>query len=158
MTDAVLHVIAKYENIWGTSICRFKSGNSSNVLERMNRGYTSEDYIQRIESIRRIIPECGISTDIISGFCGETEEEHQDTLSLMEWAGYDFSYMFKYSERPGTAAEKKFTDDIPGRSKEQTITGNCGLPKTTFCRNTMKAVGKSSRVLSEGVSKKSTDM
>ncbi|MBK7885974.1 MAG: tRNA (N6-isopentenyl adenosine(37)-C2)-methylthiotransferase MiaB [Bacteroidetes bacterium] len=157
MTDAVLHVIAKYDNICKYVHLPVQSGNS-NVLERMNRGYTREQYIQRIESIRRIIPECGISTDIISGFCGETEEEHQDTLSLMEWAGYDFSYMFKYSERPGTAAEKKFTDDIPEEVKSRRLQEIVDLQRKLSAIRTKKAVGKTFRVLVEGVSKKSDEM
>ncbi|MFM2156674.1 MAG: (Dimethylallyl)adenosine tRNA methylthiotransferase MiaB, partial [Bacteroidota bacterium] len=111
MTDAVLYVIAKYENLCKYIHLPVQAGSTS-MLERMNRGYSREQYIERINSIRRIIPDCAISTDIIAGFCGETEEEHQATLSLMEWVNYDFAYMFKYSERPGTAAAKKMKDDI----------------------------------------------
>jgi len=118
MTDAVLHVIAKYENLCKYIHLPVQAGSTS-MLERMNRGYSREQYIERINSIRRIIPDCAISTDIIAGFCGETEEEHQATLSLMEWVNYDFVYMFKYSERPGTAAAKKMKDDISEEEKSR---------------------------------------
>ena len=87
----------------------------------MNRGYSREDYMKRIESIRNIIPDAGISSDIISGFCGETEEEHQETLSLMDWTGFEYSYMFKYSERPGTHAARKFKDDVPEEVKARRL-------------------------------------
>ena len=157
MTDAVLHVIAKHENICKYVHLPVQSGNS-NVLERMNRGYTREQYIDRIEAIRRIIPGCGLSTDIISGFCGETEEEHQDTLSLMEWAGYEFAYMFKYSERPGTAAEKKYADDIPETVKSRRLQEIVDLQQRLSALKTAEGVGKTFRVLAEGPSKKSKEM
>lgn len=85
----------------------------------MNREYTREDYMSRIEAIRRIIPECSVSTDIISGFCTETDEDHRETLSLMEWAGFDFAFMFRYSERPGTRAARKLRDDVPEEVKQK---------------------------------------
>jgi tRNA-2-methylthio-N6-dimethylallyladenosine synthase len=113
MTDAVLHVIAKYDNLCKYVHLPVQSG-STKVLGDMNRGYTREQYIQRVEAIRRILPGSAISTDLITGFCGETDAEHKETLSLMEWAEYDFAYMFKYSERPGTAAAKKFTEWASG--------------------------------------------
>ena len=97
MTDAVLHVMAKHDNICKYVHLPVQSGNTR-ILEKMNRGYTREEYMEKIKSIRRILPEAGISSDIITGFCSETEAEHQDTLSLMQWVGYDFSYMFKYSD------------------------------------------------------------
>ncbi|MFN5370987.1 MAG: tRNA (N6-isopentenyl adenosine(37)-C2)-methylthiotransferase MiaB, partial [Bacteroidia bacterium] len=109
MTDQVLEVMARYENICKYIHLPVQSGNSR-VLELMNRQYTREWYFDRIAAIRRIIPDCGISTDIISGFCTETEEEHADTLSLMENVRYDFAYMFRYSERPKTLAERKYKD------------------------------------------------
>jgi tRNA-2-methylthio-N6-dimethylallyladenosine synthase len=112
MTDDVLEVMAKYENICPYIHLPVQSGNS-NVLERMNRGYSREWYLDRIAAIKRIIPDCAISTDIITGFCGETDEEHNETVSLMKEVGYYFAYMFKYSERPKTLAERKFTDDVP---------------------------------------------
>ncbi|MFZ9658527.1 MAG: tRNA (N6-isopentenyl adenosine(37)-C2)-methylthiotransferase MiaB, partial [Crocinitomicaceae bacterium] len=111
MTNDVLEVMAKYENICPYIHLPVQSGNTD-VLYRMNRGYSREWYLERIESIRRIVPGCAISTDIITGFCGETEEEHQETLSLMDIVQYDFAYMFKYSERPKTLAERRFADDV----------------------------------------------
>lgn len=157
MTDAVLHVMAKHENICKYIHLPVQSGNSR-VLEKMNRGYTREQYIDRIESIRRILPDCGLSTDIISGFCSETEEEHQDTLSLMEWACYDFSYMFKYSERPGTAAEKKFDDDVPEEVKGRRLQEIVDLQQQLSARKTHAALDKTFKVLVEGTSKKSEEM
>lgn len=157
MTDAVLHTMAKHENICKYIHLPVQSGNSR-VLEKMNRGYTREQYISRIESIRHILPGCGLSTDIISGFCSETEEEHHDTLSLMEWVGYDFSYMFKYSERPGTAAAKKFEDDIPEDVKTRRLQEIVDLQQQLSAVRTREAVGKTFRVLVEGRSKKSADM
>src|SRR5258707_11924228 len=106
MTDDVLYVVAKYENICKYIHLPVQSGNSE-VLERMNRGYTREWYLNRIAAIRKIIPGCGDSTDMMTGFCGETEEQHKDTCSIMEEVKYDFSYLFKYSERPGTLAQRK---------------------------------------------------
>ena len=118
MQDDVLHTIAKYENICNYIHLPVQSGNSR-ILELMNRGYTREWYLNRIEAIRRIIPNCGISMDIISGFCTETEEEHKDTLSLMEAVKYDFGYMFSYSERPNTQAQRKLNDDVPAETKKE---------------------------------------
>jgi len=157
MTDAVLHVIAKHENICNYVHLPVQSGSSS-VLERMNRGYTREQYIQRIESIRRIIPNCGLSTDLISGFCGETEEEHQETLSLMEWSEFHFAFMFKYSERPGTAAEKKFSDDIPEEVKGRRLQEIVDLQQKLSGKRSDAALGKTYKVLVEGFSKKSNEM
>jgi len=157
MTEAVLHVMARYENICKYIHLPVQSGNTR-VLEKMNRGYSREDYIRRIESIRRILPDCGLSTDIISGFCSETEDEHRDTLTLMEWAGYDFSYMFKYSERPGTAAEKKFEDDVPEDVKGRRLQEIVDLQQKLSAIRTAAAVGKTFRVLVEGTSKKSQEM
>ena len=120
MTDDVLHVMAKYDNICNYIHLPFQSGNSR-VLELMNRGYTREWYLNRIAAIKRIIPDCAVSADIIAGFCSETEEEHQDTLSLMEEVKYHFSYMFKYSERPNTLAQRKYEDDIPEETKQRRL-------------------------------------
>jgi tRNA-2-methylthio-N6-dimethylallyladenosine synthase len=154
MTDAVLHVMAKHENICKYVHLPVQSGNSR-ILEKMNRGYTREDYMNRIESIRRILPEAGISSDIITGFCSETEEEHQDTLSMMEWAGYDYSYMFKYSERPGTAAEKKFEDDIPEEIKSRRLSEIIAMQTKLSHASNKKDLGKTFKVLAESVSKRS---
>jgi tRNA-2-methylthio-N6-dimethylallyladenosine synthase len=106
MSDELLHIIAKYNNLCKTIHLPVQSG-SSNILKKMNRKYTREDYLNRIKSIRNILPDCAISTDIISGFCGETEEDHQETISLMKEVGFDYAFMFKYSERPDTLAAKK---------------------------------------------------
>jgi tRNA-2-methylthio-N6-dimethylallyladenosine synthase len=118
ITDEVLYTMARYENI-----CRYihlpvQSG-STRILQLMNRTYTREWYLAKIDRIRSILPGCGLSTDIITGFCSETEEDHQDTMSLMEYAGYDMSYMFFYSERPGTLAARRYKDDIPEETKKK---------------------------------------
>lgn len=157
MTDAVLHTMSKYENICKYIHLPVQSGNSR-VLEKMNRGYTREQYEKRIDSIRRIMPECSISTDIISGFCSETEEEHQDTLNLMQQVGYDFAYMFSYSERPGTAAAKKFEDDIPADVKSRRLAEIVEMQQKLSAERTKTGVGKIHRVLIEGKSKKSDQM
>ncbi|HNF32388.1 MAG TPA: tRNA (N6-isopentenyl adenosine(37)-C2)-methylthiotransferase MiaB [Bacteroidia bacterium] len=157
MTDAVLHSMAKYENICKYIHLPVQSGSSS-VLEKMNRGYTREDYIARIESIKRILPECGISTDIIAGFCSETEEEHQETISLMEQTIYDFAFMFVYSERPGTFAERKFTDDVLPEVKTKRLNEIVALQQKHSAIRTNQSIGKVYKVLIEGVSKKSDEM
>eukprot|EP01137_Pigoraptor_chileana_P021970 Opistho-2@6816 len=112
ITDEVLYTIAKYDNICNYIHLPVQSGNSR-ILALMNRTYTREWYMNRIDAIRRIIPGCAISADIIAGFCTETEEEHQDTLSIMDYARYNFAYTFSYSERPGTLAARKYKDDVP---------------------------------------------
>jgi tRNA-2-methylthio-N6-dimethylallyladenosine synthase len=156
MTDAVLHVMAKHENICKYVHLPVQSGNSR-ILEKMNRGYTREEYMDRIRSIRNILPGAGISSDIITGFCSETEEDHQDTLSMMEWVGYDYSYMFKYSERPGTAAEKKYPDDIPEEVKSRRLNEIIDLQKKLSHESNKKDIGKIYRILAESVSKRSGD-
>jgi tRNA-2-methylthio-N6-dimethylallyladenosine synthase len=154
MTDDVLHVVAKYENICKYIHLPVQSG-SSVVLDRMNRGYTNEWYRERINSIRRIIPECGISTDIITGFCGETEDDHQQTLELMKWVNYDFAYMFSYSERPKTLAERKYEDDIPEKIKSRRLKEVVATQLVSSAEKTALQVGKIHKVLIEGDSKKS---
>lgn len=156
MTDDVLHVIAKYENICDYVHLPVQSG-SSVVLERMNRGYTREQYIDRIEAIRRIIPGCGISTDIITGFCGETEEDHIETLSLMEWSAFHFAYMFKYSERPKTLAERQYKDDIPEEIKSRRLAEVVEMQQKLAKAKTLSMINQVHKVLVEGVSKKSDD-
>ncbi len=156
MTDAVLHVMAKHDNICKYVHLPVQSG-SSRILEKMNRGYTREQYMERINSIRRILPDAGISSDIITGFCSETEEEHRETLSMMEWVGYDYSYMFKYSERPGTAAEKKFSDDVPEEVKSKRLNEIISLQARLSHESNKKDLGKTFRVLAESVSKRSED-
>lgn len=156
MTDDVLHTMAKYDNICKYIHLPVQSGNSD-LLDKMNRGYTREWYKNRIEAIRSIIPECGISTDIISGFCSETEEQHQETLSLMEWVKYDFAYMFKYSERPKTLAERKYEDDVPEDVKGRRLTEIIQLQNRLSLESNQKDIGKVFEVLVEGPSKRSDD-
>ena len=154
MTDEVLHTMAKYENICKYIHLPVQSGNSR-ILDLMNRGYTREWYIDRIDAIRNIIPDCGISMDIISGFCSETDQEHKDTLSLMEYVKYDFGFMFNYSERPNTQAQRKLEDDVPDKIKKKRLTEIIDLQmKHSLVRN-KQHVGKVHKVLVEGVSKKS---
>jgi tRNA-2-methylthio-N6-dimethylallyladenosine synthase len=156
MTDDVLYTIAKYENICSYIHLPVQSGNTR-ILEMMNRGYTREWYLNRIDAIRRIIPDCSISMDIITGFCSETEEEHQDTLSLMEAVKYDFGYMFAYSERPKTLAERKYKDDVPADVKSRRLSEIVALQLEHSAMRTKLGVGKVHKVLVEGVSKKSKE-
>lgn len=155
ITEDVLLTMAKYENICKYIHLPVQSGNSR-ILEMMNRGYSREWYLQKIADIRRILgEECGISSDMITGFCSETEEEHADTLSLMDIVQYDFAYMFFYSERPGTLAEKKYKDDISEDVKKRRLDEIIRKQREhSLLRNQMD-VGKVHRVLIEGVSKRS---
>jgi tRNA-2-methylthio-N6-dimethylallyladenosine synthase len=121
----------------------------------MNRGYTSEYYLSRIEAIRNIIPDCSISTDIIAGFCSETEIDHDQTLSLMKAVGFDFAFMFKYSERPDTAAARKLPDDVPEEVKSRRLTEIIELQGNLSEESKKRDVGKRFEVLIEGESKKS---
>lgn len=154
ITEAVLHSMAKHENICKYIHLPVQSGNSR-VLEKMNRGYSREDYLKWIDRIKTILPGCGISTDIITGFCSETEEEHRDTMSLMELAGYEYAYMFKYSERPGTAAAKNFPDDIPEEIKSRRLDEIMDLQKRLSHESNKADVHKVHRVLVENTSKRS---
>jgi len=154
MTDDVLHVIAKYDNICKHIHLPVQSG-SSRILGKMNRGHNREWYLQRIEAIRRIIPQCGITTDIITGFCTETEDDHRDTLSLMEAVRYDWAFMFHYSERPGTLAARKYEDDVPENVKKRRLNEIIALQQKHSAESNRKDVGKTFQVLVEGVSKKS---
>jgi tRNA-2-methylthio-N6-dimethylallyladenosine synthase len=154
ITDEVLHTMMKYENICNHIHLPVQSGNSR-VLELMNRTYTREWYIERIDTIKKLMPDCAVSTDIIIGFCTETEEEHQDTLSLMNYAQFDFAYMYTYSERPGTLAAKRFEDDIPEAVKTRRF--NEILKKQQECslNRLEQHIGKTHKVLIDGLSKKS---
>lgn len=153
MSDEVLHVMNEHSNICKHIHLPLQSG-SSRILDLMKRGYTAEWYINRIESVRKIIPDCSLSTDIIAGFCAETEEDHMKTLKLMEWAGFDFAYMFKYSERPGTPAARK-PDDVPENVKAKRLTEIIELQNSLSAKSKEKDLNKSFEVLVEGVSKKS---
>lgn len=154
MTDDVLHVIAKYENVCNYIHLPIQSG-SSRVLEMMNRTYDKEWYKERVESIYRIIPDCAISSDIIAGFCSETEEEHQETLEMIRWSRYSMSYMFFYSERPGTLAAKKYEDDIPLKVKKRRLAEIIEVQAEVSLVENKKDIGKTFKVLVEGDSKKS---
>jgi tRNA-2-methylthio-N6-dimethylallyladenosine synthase len=156
MTDDVLHAMASFENICNYIHLPVQAGHSE-VLKRMNRGYTREWYLERIEAIHRIIPDCAISTDIISGFCAETDEEHEDTLSLMDIVAFDFAYMFKYSERPKTLAERKFEDDVPEAVKSKRLTEIIEKQLAYSLASNKKRVGKTEKVLIEGLSKRSEE-
>jgi tRNA-2-methylthio-N6-dimethylallyladenosine synthase len=123
----------------------------------MNRGYTREWYLSRIAAIRQYMPDCGISTDIIAGFCSETEEDHQQTLSLMDSVGYDFAYMFSYSERPKTLAERKFTDDVSPETKNRRLQEIIALQGKRSHESNLRDVGKVFEVLVEGYSKRSNE-
>ncbi|MBC6365920.1 tRNA (N6-isopentenyl adenosine(37)-C2)-methylthiotransferase MiaB [Algoriphagus sp. AK58] len=155
ITDEVLHTMKKYDNICKYIHLPVQSGNSR-VLELMNRTYDREWYLDRVKAIREILgEECGISSDMIAGFCTETEEEHQDTLSLMDIVQYDFSYMFYYSERPGTLAAKKFVDDIPLEVKKRRLAEIIDRQNQLSLQRNKLDVGKEQLILIEGTSKKS---
>lgn len=156
MTDEVLHIMAKYPNICKYIHLPVQSGNSD-VLHRMNRGYTREWYLERIKAIKRIMPEAAISTDIITGFCGETEAEFNDTLTLMDICEFDFSYMFFYSERPKTLAERKFEDDVPEELKMQRLYQVQAVQHKLSTRSNEKTIGNTYEVLIEGISKRSDE-
>ena len=156
MTDEVLHIMAKYENICKYIHLPVQSGNSD-VLKRMNRGYTREWYLDRIASIRRIMPDCAISTDVITGFCGETDQEHADTISLMAEVKYEMAFMFKYSERPKTLAERKFEDDVPEEIKGSRLQEVIELQMKGAAERTRSHVGRVHRILVEGFSNKSQE-
>jgi tRNA-2-methylthio-N6-dimethylallyladenosine synthase len=154
MTDEVLHTIAAYDNLCKYIHLPVQSGNSE-VLARMNRGYDRATYLDRIKAIRNIIPGCAISTDIITGFCGETADEHEDTLSLMREVQFDYAYMFKYSERPKTLAERKFEDDVPNEVKTERIQEIIALQTQHSLYWNQQQIGQVQEILVEGPSKKS---
>lgn len=154
MTDDVVKMIAQYENICKYIHLPVQSG-SSRILEKMNRGHNREWYLERIQRMREIVPDIGLSTDIITGFCTETDEDQADTLSLMETVGYDFAYMFYYSERPGTPAAKAFADDVPLETKKKRLNEVIALQNRLSYESNQRDVGKTFRVLIEGTSKKS---
>jgi tRNA-2-methylthio-N6-dimethylallyladenosine synthase len=154
MNDEVLYVMAKYNNICKTIHLPIQSG-SSDVLKTMNRKYTREWYLDRINAIKTIIPDCAISTDIMVGFSSETEEDHQETLSIMKEVKFDYAFMFKYSERPGTYASKKLDDNIPDEIKTRRLTEVIDLQNKISGEEKEKDLGKTFEVLVEGVSKKS---
>ncbi|MCH2046134.1 MAG: tRNA (N6-isopentenyl adenosine(37)-C2)-methylthiotransferase MiaB [Saprospiraceae bacterium] len=158
ITDKVLENMAKYENICKYIHLPVQSGNSR-ILKKMNRTYDREWYMDKMRAIWRIIPDCAVSSDIIAGFCGETEEEHQDTLSMIEFSQYSMSYMFFYSERPGTLAARKYEDDIPLDVKKRRLQEIIRLQNQISFRKNQASIGKTFKVLIEKVSKRSdTDL
>lgn len=156
ITDEVLYTIAKYENICNYIHLPVQSGNSR-ILAKMNRTYDRAWYLERVESIKRIIPDCGISSDVIAGFCSESEEEHQDTLSIIDICQFDFSYMYEYSERPGTLAARRYPDDVPAEVKNRRLQEIIQLQNNISKRRNQEREGKVFKVLIEGDSKKSAN-
>jgi tRNA-2-methylthio-N6-dimethylallyladenosine synthase len=154
MTDDVLITMSKYDNICKYIHLPVQSGND-NVLKRMNRGYNRAWYLNRIKAIRKYMPDCAISSDIITGFCGETEDEFLDTLTLINEVKYNSSYMFYYSERPKTLAERKFEDDVPLEIKKRRLAEVIELQQQLSKEYNEKCIGKTYEVLVEGISKKS---
>lgn len=156
MTEEVVQVIAKYDNICNYIHLPVQSGNSR-ILEKMNRGHSREQYMAWISRIKKVLPDVSISTDMIVGFCSETEEEFKDSLSLMEWVGFDYSYMYYYSERPGTPAAKKFEDDVPLEDKKRRLAEMIALQRRLADESNKRDVGYTFEVLVEGPSKRSND-
>ena len=154
ISDELLYTIAGHPNICRHIHLPVQSG-SSRILKLMNRGYSREQYLERTDAIRRIIPQCALSTDIIAGFCSETEQDHRQTLSLIEEVGYDFAYMFKYSERPGTDAARKLKDDVPEETKTRRLNEIISLQGKISARSKEADLGRTYEVLVEGTSKKS---
>ncbi len=156
LSDEVLHTMARHPNICKYIHLPVQSG-STRVLEKMNRTYTRAWYLDRIESIRRILPGCTISTDIIAGFCSETEEDHRETLSMMEWVKYEMAYLYKYNERPGTQAARQYEDDVPEAVKTRRLQEIVDLQRRHQEEKNALEIGQVYEVLVEGFSKKSND-
>ena len=156
MSDKTLHVIAEEDNVCRHIHLPVQSG-SDRVLKLMNRKYTRQWYLERVEAIRRIVPGCGLSTDIFAGYCSETEEDHQASLSLMRECGYDSAFMFKYSERPGTFASKHLPDDVPEEVKVRRLEELIALQNELSAQSNERCVGREFTVLAEGRSKRSAE-
>lgn len=156
ITDEVLHTMARYDNICKYIHLPVQSGNTR-ILQLMNRTYTREWYLAKVRRIREIMPDCALSTDVITGFCTETEEEHQDTLTLMEMVGYDLAYMFAYSERPGTLAARRFEDDISDEVKKRRLEEIIAIQNESSRQRYQAQIGKTLSVLIETTSKRSED-
>ena len=154
ITDEVLYTMARYEHICKYIHLPVQSGNTR-ILQLMNRTYTREWYLNKVKRIREIMPDCGLSTDVIAGFCSETEEEHRDTLSVMEHSRYDMAYMFAYSERPGTLAERRYADDVPEDVKKRRLEEIIELQRRHSTESYLADVGKTFKVLIEGDSRRS---
>jgi tRNA-2-methylthio-N6-dimethylallyladenosine synthase len=156
ISDEVIYTMAIYENICRHIHLPVQSG-SSIMLEKMRRKYNREWYLERVAKIRSVLPDCGITTDVIAGFSGETEQDHQDTLTLMEKVVFDSAFMFAYSERPGTLASKKYPDDIPYEEKTRRLNEIIALQGRMSLKSNEKEIGKYMKVLVEGPSKKNPD-
>lgn len=156
ITDDVLFAMARHENICNYIHLPVQSG-STRILQLMNRTYTREWYMKKVDRIKEILPDCGLSTDVITGFCTETEEDHQDTLAVMEYAHYDLAYMFAYSERPGTLAARRYSDDVPEEVKKRRLAEVVALHRRHTLESMQQDVGKTFKVLIEGVSRRSED-
>jgi len=156
MTDDVLHTMADHDNICNYIHLPVQSG-SSRILKLMNRTYDKVWYKERIKSVNRILPDCAISSDIITGFCTETDEDHAETLEMISLANYSMSYMFYYSERPGTLAARKYEDDIPLEIKKKRLSEVVALQSKVSLAHNQKDIGRSFKVLIEGDSKKSSE-
>ena len=154
MTDDVIEIMAKHDNICNYIHLPVQSG-SSRILKLMNRGYNREEYIALVDRIKNKIPDCAISMDMITGFCTENDDDHNDTISLMKYVKYDYGYMFKYSKRPNTAAEKKFEDDVPEKIKQKRLVEVINLQQKQSLENNKKRLKKTYEVLIEGLSKRS---
>ncbi len=156
ISEQLIKTIASYPNICKYIHLPLQSG-SNVMLKKMNRRYTREDYASKIEMIREYIPDCSISTDIITGFSGETLQDHKDTLSMMQWVGYDYAFMFNYSERSNTIAAKKYQDDIPYEEKTRRLNEIIDLQRELSHNSNRKDIGKEFEILVEGYSKRSND-
>ena len=156
ISDELLYTIARNKNICKHIHLPAQSG-SNRILKLMNREYTREWYMDRVKAIHSIIPDCSLSTDMITGFCTETEEDHKESLSLMEWAGFDFAYMFKYSERPGTKAARKLKDDVTEPVKSQRLSEMISLQNRLSIKSKKGDIGMVFEVLIEGFSKRSVE-
>lgn len=156
ITDEVLFTMKKYDNICNYIHLPVQSG-SSRVLQMMNRTYSREWYLAKVDRIREILPDCGLSTDMIAGFCTETEEEHKESLSLMEYCRYDLAYLYFYSERPGTLAARRFEDDVPLETKKRRLQELVDLYRNHSLESMQRDVGKTFKVLIEGISKRSDE-
>lgn len=156
ITDDVLHTIARYENICNYIHLPVQSG-SDRILDMMNRGYTYDWYKSKVDRIREIIPDCAISSDIITGFCTEKDDDHQKTLDIVRYSGYAHAYMFAYSERPGTAAAKKWEDDVPEEVKKRRLAEVIELQNQISAEGNRKDIGRTFKVLVEGDSRRSTE-
>ncbi len=156
ISDEVISTIAAHENICRHIHLPVQSG-SSRILEKMRRKYDREWYLERVAKIREVMPDCGLSTDVIAGFCSETEQDHQDTLSLFEQVCFDSAFMFQYSERPGTLASRHYPDDVPPEVKTARLNEIIALQTKMSLRSNQKDMGKTFKVLIEGPSKRNPD-